>query len=341
MTNLTFELARRLKAGPVTGYLGKGGSAKAPDYNQIAVTQGQQNRETAGFNTRINRPNISTPFGSQSWTKQGNTWTLNQDVTPQTQQLIDAIQNSQVGASGALGSLGGQAGNSLSQPLDWSGIALTPEAKNIDTSGLPSNMSQMGGIRQDISDAMYQNATRYLDDQSSRQEEALRTRLANEGFTNDSAGMGNSMRDFYRANNEQYANARNQAILAGQNATIQDLGALSGALGTKAGIEGQNYNQQMQTHQQNQADMLLQREAPLNEYASLLSALAPQLPQFQSFYTGAGATPVDLQSAGQNQYQAAQNALNAKTAGAAAGVSGAADLIGSGAKLYSALYPNG
>ena len=79
-----------------------------PDYAALAQQQGQVNKDTAQFNTELNRVNQNTPYGSVTWERNPSAdpnspdaWTQNVTLDPAQQQLLD--QQDQI--SGGLGNL--------------------------------------------------------------------------------------------------------------------------------------------------------------------------------------------------------------------------------------------
>lgn len=98
----------------------------------------------------------------------------------------------------------------------------------------------------DVGDTLYRQATRYMDPQFQQQEEALRTRLVNQGLPADSAAFNDEMRRFNATKQQAYADARDRAMLAsGQEQSRQfGLGAQQFAQGMSRGDQafGQGAN---------------------------------------------------------------------------------------------------
>jgi hypothetical protein len=131
-----------------------------------------------------------------------------------------------------------------------------------------------------------------LNPQFQRDEEALRTRLQNQGIGLGSQAYQTELQRFDQAKND----ARMQAVLQGAN--------YGGAL----------QDQSLQARNQAIQEYNAQRNAPLNEYSALTSGQQIQNPQFQS--TGyQGIQPVDYTSLVNQQYQGNLNAYNQKVAG--------------------------
>jgi len=131
-----------------------------------------------------------------------------------------------------------------------------------------------------------------MNPQFARDEEALRTRLINQGIGQGSQAYQREMESFNQTKND----ARTQSILAGQQYGNAELAA---AL--------QRRNQGIQEYS-------TQRNAPLNEYIGLTSGVQVQNPQFSS-QGYQGAAPVDYAGLVNNQYQAQLGQYNSKVAG--------------------------
>lgn len=183
--------------GTVGGLFGLGGSnaPPTPDYVGAANLQGEKALENTRLAAQLNRPNVNTPLGSQTWTTTGPDQ-YQQDITLSKagQGLFDTgLQTQQMMADTGLQQLG-QAKDSLSQPLD---------------------LSQVGGGQQHIEDALYNRSTRMLDPQFQQAEARERDRLANQGFQTGTAAYDTAMGNFDRSKNNAYGDARDRAIAGG------------------------------------------------------------------------------------------------------------------------------
>lgn len=156
-----------------------------------------------------------------------------------------------------------------------------------------------------------------MNPQFARDEEALRTRLINQGIAQGSEAYNREMEQFGQAKND----ARTQAILNAQR------------------FGGTAQEQALQRRNQAIQEYTTQRNAPLNEYIGFTSGTQVQNPQFQS--TGyQGAAPVDYAGLVNNKYAADMNAYNAKVAsrnanmGALGSLAGTALSAGMGGGLF-------
>lgn len=107
-----------------------------PDYTGAAQAQAQASRENINTQNFANRPNINTPFGSESWATRAVTdpatgqtvteWTQNTALNPQLQQALDSQINIQQGRSDLANAFMGRVGEEYRQPFDWQNLpALT------------------------------------------------------------------------------------------------------------------------------------------------------------------------------------------------------------------------
>lgn len=213
------------------------------------------------------------------------------DLSPEQQQLLETSQRS----DNALATLGeqqiGRITNAVSTPYSYSGLG--NEFSSDDA------MAQQQRAEEALMSRM--------NPQFARDEEALRTRLINQGIGQNSEAYKNEMNQFSQAKND----ARLQSVLQGQQ------------------YGGVAQQQALQRRNQGIQEYNAQRNAPLNEYTALTSGQQVQNPQFQSNnYQGAG--QVDYAGLVNNQYQGQLANYNAKVAGNNSMMSG---LFGLGASL--------
>ena len=103
-----------------------------PDYIGLANTQAQASREIVNTQNFANRPNINTPFGSESWSTRGVTdpatgqqvteWTQNTALNPGLQQALDSQIGVQQGRNDLANAFMGRVTNEYSQPFDWQNL---------------------------------------------------------------------------------------------------------------------------------------------------------------------------------------------------------------------------
>ncbi len=280
----------------------------APDYRGAAEEQAAGSQAVTAQQTWANRPTLNTPWGSQTWNT--NTavdpatgepvtqWTGNINLSPQQQQALDAQMAVQTGRSQAAQDMLGRATDALGQPLDYSGIAEGGDR-------LDGNFDEW---RQRGQDAV-------LDFQRPLQEQrraSLESQLANMGLTRGSAAWNSEMQRL----SDQDARDNLQAFAEGRN---------EAAFGLDSSIRSGNYNQTLR--QQEIAEMLAQRQTPLNELNALLTGQQvanPQMPNFSQ--ASAAQAPQYLSAAGQ-QYQAGLDAYNANSANTTSTLTGLGSLF--------------
>lgn len=183
-------------AGALLGGLGggKGGSAPStPDFMGIANQQ-----------TRDNRPNQSTPFGSSTWSQgPDGSWSQNVSLNPSLQAGADRLMG-QIGSQGPLGT-GDDA-------------------------------------RRQAIDAAYGQMQSRLDPQWQQRQGSTEAQLANEGLSRGDQGYQTAMGNLGRERTDAYDSAMRGAIregtaaqqatfaenLAAQMAPYQQLGMLQG-----------------------------------------------------------------------------------------------------------------
>jgi len=95
----------------------------APDYAGLAKQQAVEQAALLKTQTEANRPTQNTPWGSSSWAQDpAGKWTENISLAPAEQQQLEAQRRNQASFDETAGGLLGQAHDSLSKPLDFSGL---------------------------------------------------------------------------------------------------------------------------------------------------------------------------------------------------------------------------
>ena len=317
----------------VGNILGIGGS-KQPDYTQAAIAQGAANKETALAQALLNNPNTYTPFGSQTWSGPVDGTgrpTLTQTLSPAEQEKLNQANRIQ---SGSLNILEGNLGNldrALSGSFRMPGQALTdydpryaPTGRtptSLNLSGIPGMPQADAGVLQQVEDAMYGQGSQYLDPQYRQMEQALTSRLANQGIVPGTEAYNDASENFRLGKQKAYGDLRNSAILGGQQA-MQDLYnlALSGrqqgfneslgqgqfaqqGIGQQAQIASNQAGISNQGRAQNLNELVQEKTMPLNQINALLTGSQVNNPQFQPT-TPTSITPPPLLQGAQLQGQA-------------------------------------
>ena len=249
---------------------GAGSAPTPPDPVKTSEAQTASNIETARKQAELNRVNQVGPTGSVTYSQGGtpDQWTQTTTLSPEQQRLYDLSTRAQTTY--------GEVGNNQ---LDAVRAALSQP----DT-------TDYGDARKTALDAQMAR----LNPLYAQQEEAMRSRLINQGLTEGSAGWNNAFQQFNQGRNDAYVAA--------------DLNA------------GNTVGQQI-----SQTTAL--RSRPLNEVAALLTGQQVQTPQ--AYQPGnVGVAPTDVIGAYNNQYQGQLSAYNSRQQSNAAGMGGLFGLAG-------------
>lgn len=276
------------KAG-IRLYPGKSDPPPAPDYASAAKETAAGNREAAEYTTKANRINQVTPYGSlnynytpqydESGKETGAGWTQTMNLTPQAQATLDKQM-----------ALSDQYADTASK--GFANVQGLLENPNIDLSGLPDRALDVGQTAQE---ALLSRLNPTLE----REDEALRTRLANQGI-----GLGST------AYNREMA-------LAGQRGTDLRL---------QAAAQGINLDQANRAQALQEAYTAQSR--PLDLINALRTGAQVQNPQFQGFAQQANVAGPDLLGATNQQYAQQMAGYNADQAANASMMSGLMGLGG-------------
>jgi hypothetical protein len=240
----------------------------APDYTGAAQATAAGNLEAAKYATVANRANQYNPYGSLTWEKGAtdmDPWTQRTNFTPQGQQLFD-LQNQQDLSYAQAASKGFEATKGMF------------ENPNIDQSTLPAAPINAGMTAQQ---AMMSRLQPTLE----RNEEALRTRLANQGIGLGSQAYGREMN------------------LQGQQANDMYLQSMAQGINMDAAARERALN-----------EAYTAQSRPLDLINSLRTGSQVKAPQFNSYSMQGTTTGPDLMGANQATYNANLDATNAQNA---------------------------
>lgn len=177
-----------LVGGLMDGIFGSAASAPPPpDYMALAKQTADANQKAAELATQANRYNSTNASGSANWTQDPLTgkWTQSSTLSAPNQGLF------------------GQAQGNLGTALN----------KNLTYSAGDPNL-----LQQNVTDALYNQQTKYLDPQFQQSQQALESQLANQGITRGSEAYNNAMLNASNAKEQAYSGARNSAIGQGVSA---------------------------------------------------------------------------------------------------------------------------
>jgi len=262
----------------------------APDYKGAAEATAASDKEMLDLQTRANRVNQNTPWGSQSWTEDNGEWTQNTTLNPESQRALDA----QLGLIGDRSELGGsmmnRAKDEFGEKMDWSKL---------------SDVTGGAEARQRAEDAIYGRASSRLDPQWEQRTSETEAKLAAQGLRPGDPAYDKAMENLGRERTDAYQQATYGSIMGGgQEASRQ------------YGLESTERNRQI-------AEEMQKRGFSLNEINALISGQQVGMPSMPGYNEAGRAAGVDYTGAAQNQYGAAQDAASAKNAAMQGLMSGA------------------
>lgn len=209
-----------------------------PDYVGAAQATSDASAATTEAQTVANRPDVNTPWSSQTWNATPtwdpttgtyvNQWTSNTSLVPQAQNAL----NSQLGVaenqSATADQLTAQANKTLTAPLDWSNfqaMGATPQAQTYNTPNLQSNINTSGVTPVDTSNTYANNAAnvafqQYTNQNAPLQQRALTnldTQLQNQGLKPGDAAYDTALNDL----RNQQSTANTQASLGSTQFGVQ------------------------------------------------------------------------------------------------------------------------
>lgn len=234
-----------------------GGKNKQPDSPNYA--------QAAEATAAANRVNYNTPYGGLNYSQNPNgQWSANVSLAPEQQSLLDQQNRTSANLAGLQDTATSRVGETMGQGFDQSSIARAPV--NAGTTGQAAIEARM-------------------EPQFQRDENALRTRLANQGIMPGSEAYNNELDTFNRGRND----ARSQASLQGIGLDTQ---------ARQQGFQEQSYL----------------RGLPMNELNALRTGSQVTGPQFNGIpqtqganYLGAAQLQGNDNLAGFNAGQTSQN----------------------------------
>ena len=286
-------------------------SPQAPDPTATAAAQTASNVQTATSNSYLGNTNQHTPYGNVDYSVTGHeggvpNWTQTTTLSPEQQHLYD-LQTQQ---SGLLGQLGIDQTNHVADIL---GTNYDPRRfdTNAVTGGALDINGQLGDYGGDVEARTRELAQRGLGDMYDRGEEALRTKLANQGINAGTDAFGSEMQSFQKGKGDAYASAELAARGQAQSDRAQQLSEVLGQRGTNLGEAQQQYGYDTTADQ-------AARSNPLNEIIALMSGnqVNPINPSQPNTYNIAGTDTAGItqqgyanQMAQYQQQMASRNAL--------------------------------
>jgi hypothetical protein len=247
----------------------------APDPVAVSNAQATANRDAARTEAQLNRVNQVTPYGSVTFSNQGDNWTqtvtesdnqralregqerLGINLNNLGQQQIQTVGgilgqrftpqrfNSAQATGGPLDlarALGGEADLSRFDPTRRPEVNLgrfdpTRQLPMMDASGYDPTRQDFGT---DIAERAFAGATAGMDRSFDRAAEALRTRMANQGITAGSEAFGAERSAFEEGRANAYARALSDAQMVGLNARGQQSAEMAQGFGQNLAADQRN-----------------------------------------------------------------------------------------------------
>jgi len=308
----------------------------APDPVATAQAQAAMNKETAIANAQLGNVDQYTPYGSLVYTQTGGNPVYNEEAYAKAMDAYSkSLENYTITQTTNRFGRTRTSNFLISKgdvPKFTSRITLSPEQQRLldltqqgDLGTAQLGLDQLGRISQSVSTPFsYAGLPSYgetdqtaaaaraeealmarMNPQFQRDEEALRTRLINQGIGQGSQAYQREMESFNQARND----ARTQAIISGQQFGSRELA--DALMRRNQGIQ----------------EYTTQRNAPLNEYIALTGGTQIQNPQFASAGSG-GIKPVDYTGLVGDQYKAQLGQYNSRIAQQNANMQTAQQLLG-------------
>jgi DNA-binding transcriptional MerR regulator len=309
------------------------GKKNQPDYQQLAMTQGELSQEALRDQNYANRPDQYTPYGAASWNPYAYTdpatgqettrWAQTTALTPELQDIYNKQLAIQGGRSDIAGMLTGRMGASFGTPMDWRGMSPMGAVPKAQLTIAEPGIGNPYNTRQAAENAVYNQAMSRLAPQQDSQRKALENKMRNQGLSEQDASWQSQI----QGQGNQFNDANNQAMWSANQAGLQESNQMYNQLlsnnqntfNQSLSANAQNFGQVMdrssyanQIRQQQIAETMQQRGFELNEINALLSGGQVGLPQMPTFSQSEQATPPDMLGAGiaQANAQAAQNPTN-------------------------------
>lgn len=158
--------------------MGNKQSPPPQNYTGAAEKQGAASQANVNTQTQANRPDVTTPFGSQKWTQgPDGSWQMSSEMSPEVKAAYDKMQG-----------------------FDWNQFG---------------ELDDGSAVRDQATTAAYNQATSRLNPEWDRREASSRTRLANQGLDPNSQAARTQTAQVGQQRNDAYGSAMNSAIREG------------------------------------------------------------------------------------------------------------------------------
>ena len=279
---------------------GKSKAPKTPDYAGAAVAQGQANLESARATAKLNNPNINNIYGKQTVTYGANG---DPDIGTVTQTLSpgeQAVYETDLQSRKNLGDLSVQGSDALKSVV----------GQNLDISGAPT-VGDGASTREKV----YNASMARVNEDTANSRENTNSKLIAAGIRPGTKAYDDAQNLITRG----YNDARGNAEINAGNAANQQFG-----------MDTQNRSRYI-------AELLAQRQTPLNEINALMSGSQVNNPFANGigYQGGENVQAAPIFSAAQQQGQADLNAWNAEQSGANSMMGGLFSLGAAGITKWS------
>ena len=245
----------------------------APDYAGAAVAQGAANVETARLEGRMNRPDVVSPYDITRVTD------LPDDRFLQTYSLTpeyEAQRKKQVEISDAyLDTAGRLLGGLPQETFSLAGLSAQPGLIDRSNFATVPTMENLGDYATRVEGAYFNRAVSRLQPQFEKQEIDLRTQLINAGIPEGTTAYNNAFAELRMAHNDILQGLAADSIREGQILADAQLGRATGLRSFQISDAASRVAEQERMRDRQLADLLLQREVPLSEKATLTGLPAP------------------------------------------------------------------
>jgi hypothetical protein len=231
--------------------------------------------EAIQYQTQANRPNIQTPWGSQTWSGGAdNNWTQTTTLTPDAENALNSQLNMQKGRSDIANSLMPQAEAAVTNPIDYSNMidyGSKPEQSqfnmmgnapqlqtSVDTSGVPQLPGQfsadgipgMPTYDSNFVQDVQNQALDFMRPDQQRQQADLDAKLAGQGIAYGSRAWETAQRRMADQQARDKYQALNTAMSQGNQmysnqlaANQQGFNQADRTFGNNLGLNSQGFNQ--------------------------------------------------------------------------------------------------
>jgi len=287
--------------------MGKKSTPAPPDYRAAAEETAAGNLALVESQTRANRPNQYTPWGSSEWSQdaEGN-WSQNIGLHPDQQASLDDQLRITAARSNLAGGMFERSQEEFGSPMDW------------DQFGeYQSDLGTGDEARQSAIDEMYGQATSRLDDRWEQGTEAKLDSLRNQGLRPGDQAYDDALEQHENQKTDAYNQAMFSAIRHGgsEGSRVFDINRSSAAFDN--------------TVRQSQISEEMQRRGfSLNEINAILSGQQVQMPGMPGFNSAERSAGTDYSGAARDSFNADMDIFSAQQAGSQGWMSGITGLAG-------------